>query len=79
MSPHTPARAQLAWRSTLDGIILKEHNNTQISMNTAPNLTAAARIPQTKGWINVFGTPPNLGYANRLAEDTPTTTCPWVR
>ena len=38
-------------------------------MNPAPNLTAAALIPQTKGWINVFGTPPNLGYPNRLAEE----------
>jgi alkanesulfonate monooxygenase SsuD/methylene tetrahydromethanopterin reductase-like flavin-dependent oxidoreductase (luciferase family) len=38
-------------------------------MNPAPNLTAAALIPQTKGWISVFGTPPNLGYPNRLAEE----------
>ena len=38
-------------------------------MNPAPNLTAAALIPQTKGWVSVFGTPPNLGYPNRLAEE----------
>ena len=52
-----------------DGLILNEHHNTQYSMNPAPNLTAAALIPQTKSWINVFGTPPNLGYPNRLAEE----------
>ncbi len=52
-----------------DGLVLNEHHNTQYSMNPAPNLTAAALIPQTRGWINVFGTPPNLGYPNRLAEE----------
>ena len=52
-----------------DGLVLNEHHNTQYSMNPAPNLTAAALIPQTKGWISVFGTPPNLGYPNRLAEE----------
>ena len=52
-----------------DGIVLNEHHNTQYSMNPAPNLTAAALIPQTKGWVSVFGTPPNLGYPNRLAEE----------
>ena len=52
-----------------DGLVLNEHHNTQYSMNPAPNLTAAALIPQTKSWISVFGTPPNLGYPNRLAEE----------
>ena len=32
-----------------DGLVLNEHHNTQYSMNPAPNLTAAALIPQTKG------------------------------
>jgi len=59
----------LADRLGYDGIVLNEHHNTQYSMNPAPNLTAAALIPQTKGWISVFGTPPNLGYPNRLAEE----------
>ncbi len=59
----------LADQLGLDGLILNEHHNTQYSMNPAPNLTAAALIPQTRGWISVFGTPPNLGYPNRLAEE----------
>jgi len=59
----------LADRLGYDGIVLNEHHNTQYSMNPAPNLTAAALIPQTKGWVSVFGTPPNLGYPNRLAEE----------
>jgi len=59
----------LADRLGYDGIVLNEHHNTQYSMNPAPNLTAAALIPQTTGWVSVFGTPPNLGYPNRLAEE----------
>jgi alkanesulfonate monooxygenase SsuD/methylene tetrahydromethanopterin reductase-like flavin-dependent oxidoreductase (luciferase family) len=59
----------LADRLGFDGLVLNEHHNTQYSMNPAPNLTAAALIPQTKGTISVFGTPPNLGYPNRLAEE----------
>ena len=59
----------LADKLGYDGLVLNEHHNTQYSMNPAPNLTAAALIPQTKGWISVFGTPPNLGYPNRLAEE----------
>ena len=59
----------LADQLGFDGIVLNEHHNTQYSMNPAPNLTAAALIPQTKGWVSVFGTPPNLGYPNRLAEE----------
>ena len=59
----------LADKLGFDGLVLNEHHNTQYSMNPAPNLTAAALIPQTKGWISVFGTPPNLGYPNRLAEE----------
>ena len=59
----------LADRLGYDGIVLNEHHNTQYSMNPAPNLTAAALIPQTSGWVSVFGTPPNLGYPNRLAEE----------
>jgi alkanesulfonate monooxygenase SsuD/methylene tetrahydromethanopterin reductase-like flavin-dependent oxidoreductase (luciferase family) len=59
----------LADKLGYDGIVLNEHHNTQYSMNPAPNLTAAALIPQTTGWVSVFGTPPNLGYPNRLAEE----------
>jgi alkanesulfonate monooxygenase SsuD/methylene tetrahydromethanopterin reductase-like flavin-dependent oxidoreductase (luciferase family) len=59
----------LADKLGYDGLVLNEHHNTQYSMNPAPNLTAAALIPQTKSWISVFGTPPNLGYPNRLAEE----------
>ena len=59
----------LADRLGFDGVVLNEHHNTQYCMNPAPNLTAAALIPQTKGKISVFGTPPNFGYPNRLAEE----------
>ncbi len=59
----------LADQLGFDGLVLNEHHNTQYSMNPAPNLTAATLIPQTKGWVSVFGTPPNLGYPNRLAEE----------
>ena len=52
-----------------DGIIINEHHNTPYTMNPAPNLTSAAIIPQTTCRIGVFGTPPNLGYPNRLAEE----------
>ncbi len=59
----------LADKLGYDGIVLNEHHNTQYCMNPAPNLTAAALIPQTKGWVSVFGTPPNFEYPNRLAEE----------
>src|SRR5262249_49069069 len=49
----------LADKLGYDGLVLNEHHNTQYSMNPAPNLTAAALIPQTTSWISLFGTPPN--------------------
>jgi len=59
----------LADKLGFDGLVLNEHHNSTYCMNPAPNLTAAALIPQTTGKISVFGTPPNLGYPNRLAEE----------
>jgi alkanesulfonate monooxygenase SsuD/methylene tetrahydromethanopterin reductase-like flavin-dependent oxidoreductase (luciferase family) len=59
----------LADRLGFDGLVLNEHHNTQYTMNPAPNLTAAALIPQTTSRISVFGTPPNFEYPNRLAEE----------
>ena len=59
----------LADRLGYDGVVINEHHNTPYTMNPAPNLTAAAIIPQTTCRIGVFGTPPNLGYPNRLAEE----------
>ena len=51
-------------------IVVNEHHNTAYSMMAAPNLIAAAIIPQTKNAkICVWGTPPNLEYPNRLAEE----------
>ena len=53
-----------------DAIVVNEHHNTAYSMMAAPNLIAAAIIPQTKNVkICVWGTPPNLEYPNRLAEE----------
>ena len=37
----------LADKLGYDGLILNEHHNSQYCMNPAPNLTAAALIPQT--------------------------------
>jgi alkanesulfonate monooxygenase SsuD/methylene tetrahydromethanopterin reductase-like flavin-dependent oxidoreductase (luciferase family) len=53
-----------------DAIIVNEHHNTAYSMMPAPNLIAASLIPQIKNAkICVWGTPPNLEYPNRLAEE----------
>jgi alkanesulfonate monooxygenase SsuD/methylene tetrahydromethanopterin reductase-like flavin-dependent oxidoreductase (luciferase family) len=59
----------LADRLGYDGILLNEHHNSPYTLNPAPNLTAAAMIPQTTCRIGVFGTPPNFEYPNRLAEE----------
>jgi alkanesulfonate monooxygenase SsuD/methylene tetrahydromethanopterin reductase-like flavin-dependent oxidoreductase (luciferase family) len=53
-----------------DAVVVNEHHNTSYSMMAAPNLIAAAVIPQIKNAkICVWGTPPNLEYPNRLAEE----------
>jgi len=53
-----------------DAVVVNEHHNTAYSMMAAPNLIAAAIIPQIKSAkICVWGTPPNLEYPNRLAEE----------
>jgi alkanesulfonate monooxygenase SsuD/methylene tetrahydromethanopterin reductase-like flavin-dependent oxidoreductase (luciferase family) len=60
----------LADRVGFDAIIVNEHHNTAYSLMPAPNLIAATLIPQTKNAkICVWGTPPNLEYPNRLAEE----------
>jgi alkanesulfonate monooxygenase SsuD/methylene tetrahydromethanopterin reductase-like flavin-dependent oxidoreductase (luciferase family) len=63
------AELVLADRLGFDGILLNEHHNSPYTLNPAPNLSAAALIPQTTCRIGVFGTPPNFGYPNRLAEE----------
>ncbi len=53
-----------------DGLVVNEHHNTAYSMMPACSLIAATLIPQTKqAKICVFGTPINLEYPNRLAEE----------
>jgi alkanesulfonate monooxygenase SsuD/methylene tetrahydromethanopterin reductase-like flavin-dependent oxidoreductase (luciferase family) len=53
-----------------DAVVVNEHHNTSYSMMAAPSLIAAAIIPQIKNAkICVWGTPPNLEYPNRLAEE----------
>src|SRR6201997_91885 len=53
-----------------DAVVVNEHHNTAYSMMASPNLIAASIIPQTKNAkICVWGTPPNLEYPNRLAEE----------
>jgi alkanesulfonate monooxygenase SsuD/methylene tetrahydromethanopterin reductase-like flavin-dependent oxidoreductase (luciferase family) len=60
----------LADRLGFDAIVVNEHHNTAYSMMAAPNLIASAIIPQTRNAkICVWGTPPNLEYPNRLAEE----------
>ena len=53
----------------IDAIVVNEHHNTSYSMMAAPNLIAP-RNPQIKNAkICVWGTPPNLEFPNRLAEE----------
>jgi alkanesulfonate monooxygenase SsuD/methylene tetrahydromethanopterin reductase-like flavin-dependent oxidoreductase (luciferase family) len=53
-----------------DAIVVNEHHNTSYSMMPAPSLIAAALISRVKtARICVWGTPPNLEYPNRLAEE----------
>jgi alkanesulfonate monooxygenase SsuD/methylene tetrahydromethanopterin reductase-like flavin-dependent oxidoreductase (luciferase family) len=53
-----------------DGLVVNEHHSTAYSMMPACSLIAAALIPQTqRAKICVFGTPVNLEYPNRLAEE----------
>jgi alkanesulfonate monooxygenase SsuD/methylene tetrahydromethanopterin reductase-like flavin-dependent oxidoreductase (luciferase family) len=60
----------LADKLGFDAIVLNEHHNTSYSMMPAPSLLAANLIPQIKrAKICVWGTPPNLEYPNRLAEE----------
>ena len=60
----------LADKLGFDAIVVNEHHNTAYSMMPAPNLIAATLIPQIKNAkICVWGTPPNLEYPNRLAEE----------
>ncbi len=60
----------LADKLGFDAIVVNEHHNTAYSMMPAPNLIAASLIPQvSNAKICVWGTPPNLEYPNRLAEE----------
>jgi len=60
----------LADKLGFDGIVVNEHHNTAYSMMPAPNLIAATLIPRVRNAkICVWGTPPNLEYPNRLAEE----------
>lgn len=60
----------LADQLGFDALVVNEHHNTIYSMMAAPNLIAAALVPQTKrARICVWGTPPNLELPNRLAEE----------
>jgi alkanesulfonate monooxygenase SsuD/methylene tetrahydromethanopterin reductase-like flavin-dependent oxidoreductase (luciferase family) len=64
------AELVLAEKVGFDALVVNEHHNTAYSMMAAPNLIAAAIIPQTTtAKICVWGTPPNLEYPNRLAEE----------
>jgi hypothetical protein len=64
------AELLLADKVGFDAVVVNEHHNTSYSMMAAPSLIAAAIIPQIKNAkICVWGTPPNLEYPNRLAEE----------
>ena len=60
----------LADRLGFDGICVNEHHATSYSMMPTCALMAAALIPQTtRAKICVFGTPVNLEYPSRVAEE----------
>jgi alkanesulfonate monooxygenase SsuD/methylene tetrahydromethanopterin reductase-like flavin-dependent oxidoreductase (luciferase family) len=60
----------LADRLGFDGLVVNEHHSTTYSMMPAPSLIAAALIPQTtRAKLCVFGTPLNLEYPHRVAEE----------
>jgi alkanesulfonate monooxygenase SsuD/methylene tetrahydromethanopterin reductase-like flavin-dependent oxidoreductase (luciferase family) len=60
----------LAEKVGFDGMVINEHHATTYSMMPAPNLVAAALAQRTsRAKICVWGTPPNLEYPNRLAEE----------
>lgn len=60
----------IADQAGFDAVVVNEHHNTSYSMMAAPNLIAATLIPQVRrAKICVWGTPPNLTYPNRLAEE----------
>ncbi|MGP0095204.1 MAG: LLM class flavin-dependent oxidoreductase [Xanthobacteraceae bacterium] len=64
------AELVLADKLGFDAVVVNEHHNSTYSMMPAPNLIAAAIIPQIKNAkICVWGTPPNLEFPNRLAEE----------
>jgi alkanesulfonate monooxygenase SsuD/methylene tetrahydromethanopterin reductase-like flavin-dependent oxidoreductase (luciferase family) len=53
-----------------DAIVVNEHHNTSYSLMPAPSLIAAALLGRaTRARICVWGTPPNLEYPGRLAEE----------
>ena len=61
---------ELVDRVGFDAVVVNEHHNTAYSMMPAPNLIAAALLSRVKqARICVWGTPPNLEYPNRLAEE----------
>ena len=60
----------LADKLGYDGLVVNEHHSTSYSMMPAPSLIAAALIPQTtRAKLCVFGTPLNLEYPHRVAEE----------
>ena len=62
--------SELADRLGFDAVVINEHHNTAYSMMQSPNIIAAALLHRVKrAKICVWGTPPNLGYPNRLAEE----------
>jgi alkanesulfonate monooxygenase SsuD/methylene tetrahydromethanopterin reductase-like flavin-dependent oxidoreductase (luciferase family) len=64
------SQLELADRLGFDAIVVNEHHNTSYSMMPAPSLIAAAILQRVKkARICVWGTPPNLEYPNRLAEE----------
>ena len=61
---------RLAEELGFDGVALNEHHNTQFSMTPAVSVLAGAVAAQTsRVRILVAGTPINLAYPNRVAEE----------
>ena len=66
------AELVLADKVGFDAVVVNEHHNTAYSMMPAPNLIAAAIIPQLKNAkICVWGTPPISNIRTAWRKNTP--------
>lgn len=64
------AEMVLADRVGFDGLVVNEHHSSPYNMMQSATMVASALVPITsRAKICVFGTPINLQYPNRVAEE----------